>query len=173
MSDKNGVESRCDPTHWATFKDICWREFSLDPDEDGIQAVNDALLQGGGKWDDVWLRFCDAPRLYPGVSTVLRLVRATCSASPTTRAAPASTWNRKTAPQGDRSGAFAAAWGGLRWDHGVGRRAQGAAGLNLAQLGESPYAIALEPLGKLAKAAKIPLGGTTAETMAADYADQG
>ena len=42
-----------------------------------------------------------------------------------------------------------------------------------AQLGESPYAVALEPLGRLAKAAKIALGGTTVQTMAADYASQG
>ncbi len=42
-----------------------------------------------------------------------------------------------------------------------------------AQLGESPYAVALEPLGRLAKAAKSTLGGPTAEAMAADYASQG
>ena len=42
-----------------------------------------------------------------------------------------------------------------------------------AQLGESPYAVALEPLGKLGKAAKTSLGGATAEAMAADYAAQG
>ena len=32
-----------------------------------------------------------------------------------------------------------------------------------AQLGESPYAVALEPLGRLAKAAKTTLGGPTAK----------
>ena len=42
-----------------------------------------------------------------------------------------------------------------------------------AQLGESPYAVALEPLGRLAKAAKITLGGPTAEAIAADYASHG
>ena len=58
-------------------------------------------------------------------------------------------------------------------DHGAGRRAQERRGWVWAQLGESPYAIALEPLGKLARQPKEPLGGTTAETMAANYAAQG
>src|SRR5207244_5539452 len=42
-----------------------------------------------------------------------------------------------------------------------------------AQLGESPYAVALEPLGRLANAAKTTLGGPTAEAIAADYASHG
>lgn len=75
MSDNEAFEARCDPNRWATFKDICWREFSLDPDEDGTQGAADALLHGGGKWDEVWRRFCDAPRLYQGVSAVLRQAR--------------------------------------------------------------------------------------------------
>ena len=57
------------------LQDICWREFSFDPDEDGTQGAADALLHGGGKWDEVWRRFCDAPRLYQGVSAVLRQAR--------------------------------------------------------------------------------------------------
>jgi len=39
MSDNEGFERRCDPNRWATFKDICWREFSFDPDEDGTQGA--------------------------------------------------------------------------------------------------------------------------------------
>ena len=31
MSDNEAFEARCDPNRWATFKDICWREFSFDP----------------------------------------------------------------------------------------------------------------------------------------------
>ena len=39
VSDKDGFERRCDPNRWTTFKDICWHEFSFDPDEDGIQGA--------------------------------------------------------------------------------------------------------------------------------------
>ena len=175
MSDKDGFESRCDPTHWATFKDICWREFGLDPDEDGIQRAADALLHGGGKWDDVWRRFCDAPRLYPGVSTVLRQARprdllglADHSRRPGLNEEQEDRLRKEleaalALPHGQACDKVAT----LEVEHKERR------GWVWAQLGESPYAIALEPLGKLAKTAKVPLGGTTAEAMAADYAAQG
>lgn len=175
MSDKDGFESHCDPTHWATFKDICWREFGLDPDEDGIQGAADALLHGGGKWDDVWRRFCDAPRLYPGVSAVLRQARprdllglADHSRRPGLNEEQEDKLRKEleaalSLPHGQACQRIT----GLDAEHKERR------GWVWAQLGESPYAIALEPLGKLAKAAKEPLGGTTAEAMAADYAAQG
>lgn len=175
MSDKDGFESHCDPTHWATFKDICWREFGLDPDEDGIQGAADALLQGGGKWDDVWRRFCDAPRLYPGVSTVLRQARPRDLLGLADHSRrPGLNEEREDGLRKELEAALALPHGqacdritALEAEHSERR------GWVWAQLGESPYAIALEPLGKLAKTAKVPLGGTTAEAMAADYAAQG
>src|SRR5690606_17929626 len=42
-----------------------------------------------------------------------------------------------------------------------------------AQIGESPYAVALEPLGRLARTAKRPLGAATVEALVAEYASQG
>lgn len=174
MSDKDGFEGRCDPTHWATFKDICWREFGFDPDGDGVQGAADALLHGGGKWDDVWRRFCDAPRLYPGVSTVLRQARPKDLFSGAAARRPGLNEEQEdklrreleaalTLPHGQACDRIVA----LDAEHKERR------GWVWAQLGESPYAIALEPLGKLAAAAKAPLGGTSAEAMAADYAAQG
>lgn len=174
MSDKDGFESRCDPTHWATFKDICWREFGFDPDADGIQGAADALLHGGGKWDDVWRRFCDAPRLYPGVATVLRHARPKDLFSAAAARRPGLNEEQEDKLRKELEAALALPHGQacdkittLEAEHKERR------GWVWAQLGESPYAIALEPLGKLARAAKVPLGGTSAEAMAADYAAQG
>lgn len=174
MSDMDGFEGRCDPTHWATFKDICWREFGFDPDGDGIQGAADALLHGGGKWDDVWRRFCDAPRLYPGVSTVLRQARPKDLFSGAAARRPGLNEEQEDKLRKELEAALALPHGqacdrivALDAEHKERR------GWVWAQLGESPYAIALEPLGKLAAVAKAPLGGTSAETMAADYAAQG
>ena len=72
MSDAEMFEERSDAGHWGTFRDICTREFGFDPDTDGIRTAADALAEGGGRWDEVWQRFCDSPRLYPGVCTVMR-----------------------------------------------------------------------------------------------------
>jgi hypothetical protein len=175
MSDNEGFERRCDPNRWATFKDICWREFSFGPDEDGTQGASDALLHGSGKWDQVWRRFCDAPRLYPGVSAVLRQARprdllglADHSRRPGLNEEQEDKLRKEfegvlVLPHAQACDKIAA----LDDEHRERR------GWVWAQLGESPYAVALEPLGRLAKAATTTLGGATAETMAADYAAQG
>jgi len=41
-------------------------------EKDGPIAAGDALMHGGGAWDSVWSRFCESPRLYPGVAQLLR-----------------------------------------------------------------------------------------------------
>jgi hypothetical protein len=175
MSDAEAFEGRCDAGRWATFRDVCLREFSFDPDQDGIQAAADALLHGGGKWNEVWQRFCDAPRLYPGISTVLRQARPKDllglidqSRRPglneeqedRLRAALAAAVDLPHAQACDRVVA-------LDEEHKERR------GWVWAQIGESPYAVALEPLGRLARAARRPLGGATVEALIADYASEG
>ncbi|KJC58429.1 hypothetical protein UP10_26240 [Bradyrhizobium sp. LTSPM299] len=175
MSDKDGFEGRCDPNRWATFRDICWREFSFDPDEDGTQGAADALLHGGGKWDDVWRRFCDAPRLYPGVSAVLRQARprdllglADHSRRPGLNEEQEDRLRKEFEAILSLPHAQACEEVGKLDSEHKERR-----GWVWAQLGESPYAVALEPLGRLAKAAKTTLGGPTIEAIAADYASHG
>jgi hypothetical protein len=174
LSDADGFRARCDAGRWATFRDVCLRQFGFDPDGDGTQTAADALLQGGGKWDEVWQRFCDAPRLYPGVSAALRQARPKDLFS---AAAP-----RRPGLNEEQEDKLRKALGAVVTlphaeactkiivldDEHKDRR-----GWVWAQLGESPYAVALEPLGRLAKAARTALGGATAEAMAADYATSG
>jgi hypothetical protein len=175
MSDADGFQARCDADRWATFRDICAREFGFDPDQGGIQAAADALLYGGGKWDEVWRRFCDAPRLYPGLSAVLRQARprdllglADHSRRPGLNEEQEDRLRREF--ESILSLPHAQACDKVeKLDHEHRERR----GWVWAQLGESPYAVALEPLGRLAKVAKTALGGATAEAMAADYASQG
>ena len=158
-------EAHCDPNRWATFKDICWREFGFDPDEDGTQGAADALLHGGGKWDDVWRRFCDAPRLYPGVSAVLRQARprdllglADHSRRPGLNEEQEDRLRKELEAILSLPHAQACDKVDKLDNEHKERR-----GWVWAQLGESPYAVALEPLGRLAKAAKTTLGGPTAK----------
>lgn len=173
MSEAEAFEGRCDAARWATFRDICVREFGLDPDQDGIQAAADALLYGGGKWNEVWLRFCDASRLYPGVSAVLRQARPKDLFVDRSRQPG---WNDE---QEDKLRAALEAAVDLPHAQACDRVAaldeehKERRGWVWAQIGESPYAVALEPLGRLARAAKRPLGGATAEALIADYVSEG
>lgn len=174
LSDADAFQARCDAGRWATFRDVCLRQFGFDPERDGTQAAADALLQGGGKWDEVWQRFCDAPRLYPGVSAALRQARPKDLFSAAAARRPGLNEEQEdrlrkafealvTLPHSEACAKIVA----LDDEHKERR------GWVWAQLGESPYAVALEPLGRLAKVARTALGGATAEAMAADYAASG
>lgn len=175
LSDAGSFQSRFDAGRWATFRDVCLRQFSVNPDSDGTQAAADALLQGGGKWDEVWQRFCDAPRLYPGVSAALRQARprdllglADHSRRPSMNEEQEDKLRKAleslvTLPHVDACDKVIT----LDTEHKERR------GWVWAQLGESPFAVALEPLSRLAKSAKTTLGGASAEAMAADYAESG
>lgn len=175
MSDPEGFQARCDAGRWATFRDICGREFKFDPDGDGQQAAADGLLHGGGKWDDVWLRFRDSPRLYDGISSVLRQARPRDLLGLVDQSRrPA--WNE--AREDDLRKELEAAIAlphvkacekiiVLENEHKERRS------WVWTQLGESPLAVALEPLGRLGTLCLTTLGGPTAEAMAADYAMEG
>ena len=175
MSDAEVFHARCDAGRWATFRDICVRDFRFDPEADGAQAAADALLHGGGKWDEVWRRFCDSPRLYPGISTVLRQARprdllGLIDQSRRPGFNEENEYKLREALEAVVSLPHAQACdkvAALDNEHKERRD------WVWAQLGESPYATALEPLSRLARAAKTTLGGATAEAMAAGYAAQG
>lgn len=173
LSDPEKFRAVCDDNRWATFRDVCVREFGCDPDRDGTQAAADALLNGGGKWEEVWRRFCEAPKLYAGVSTALRKARPRdLLADPSRRPG----YNDE---QEDKLRSSLEAVVSLPHAQAcekvtaLDNQHKERRGWVWAELGESPYAKALEPLSRLANAAKTIAGGASAEAMAADYAAGG
>jgi hypothetical protein len=175
MSDAEGFQERCDAGRWATFRDICAREFGFDPDRDGTKAAADALLHGGGRWDEIWRRFCDSPGLYQGISAVLRQAR------PRDLLGLADHSRRPGLNEDQEVELHSELEATLLLPHAqacdkiiaLDEKHKERRGWVWARLGESPYAVALEPLGRLAKLAKTTVGGPSAEAMAADYATQG
>lgn len=175
MSDTESFEERSDTSRWETFRNVCTREFGFDPDTDGIRAAADALIQGGGKWDEVWQRFCDAPKLYPGVCSALRagypkdlfgLIDQ--SRRPGLNEDQENKLRKELKAvvefaHGDACDKVAA----LDEEHKERR------GWVWAKLGESPFALAMDPLGRLARAAKHTLGGATTEALISDYVAEG
>ncbi|MEW6166685.1 MAG: BREX-1 system phosphatase PglZ type B [Pseudomonadota bacterium] len=177
MSDPQGFEARCEPARWQTFRDVCKREFGLDPEAGGPQAAGDALLNDGGafgaKWESVWRRFAEAPALYPGIGRQLREARpaglfVARERQPSENEREEESLRREletvcTLPHAAACEKLLA----LEARHGERR------GWVWARMGESPLALALAPLARLADAAGTSLGGANAAAMAADYAGQG
>ena len=59
---------------WATFCAVCKKNYNVDPEKDGAITAADKLTSGKGAWPTVWQRFKDAPRLYPGVKSLLESI---------------------------------------------------------------------------------------------------
>jgi hypothetical protein len=60
---------------WKAFTALAKSTFKLDPEKDGVITAVERLLAGGGEWDQVWQRWCQAPRAFPGVRKALDLVQ--------------------------------------------------------------------------------------------------
>ena len=173
ISDPQAFESRADDNRWKTFCNVCKREFSFDPNQEGVDAAATALVQGSEKWNEAWKRFREAPQLYPGVANALN------KAQPTDLLVDQSRLPGFNEEQEDKlRTALEEALGlphadacdrvdALEQEHRDRRD------WVWAQIGESPYAEALEPLGRLARAAKQSLGGPSIEAVVHDYTTRG
>lgn len=173
LADAEGYRARCEGTKWATFRNICRNEFKFDPEEEIPCKVGDLLLTGGGAWDKVWQRFCEAPSLYAGVEQVLR---EACPQDLTADPARQPSLNTEHEEQlrsslrevvdlpHDKACTRIIA---LEAQHGARRN------WVWTQLGKSPLAELLEPLVRLARSSQKPLGGASLQDMTNAYASGG
>lgn len=170
MNDEKTFRASCDAPKWEAFKSICLGQFGFDPDLQGLPYAAEALVYDDGKWNNVWRRFSEAPRLYPGMVKVLHEVAqrglfdlplrhpsANAEAEKQLRAKLAEVASMPPLDACDQI---------LKLDQEHGPRRS----LVWTQLGESPLALALEPLVRLAKNGRSPLGGMDVSSIADDYA---
>ena len=159
MSAPEDFRKQCDADRWHTFREVCAREFDFDPEHEPSKA-GEALQRGGGKWDEVWRRFCEAPKLYRGVVQTLRGPAPNLFTNP--ERLPATNAKKEeelksafqevpTLTHKDACEKVLA----LEEEHKVRRE------WVWAELGESSFVIALAPLARLAEFARTPVGGTS------------
>lgn len=159
---------------WKAFCSVCTSEFKLDPDKKSPGDAASALVEGTGKWASVWQRFKEAPKLHLGVAQLLRELPGQLRLGFDPERSPgdndeAEQKLRKAleaVAQLPPAGALAKLLT-LECEHG--RRRDWV----WAQLGESPLAVALEPLGRVATAASTTLGGATLDAAISAYTADG
>jgi len=172
MSNPNEFRAQSAAARWETFRTVCVRDFDFDPEQDGEQKAGEMLLDGGGKWDVVWQRFCEAPKVYRGISVLLRrpakslLVES--SRRPNVNAEKEESLRAELdtvaeLPHHEACERVLA----LEKEHQERRK------WVWADLGESPTAMALEPIARLADLARTPLGGANVEAVAESYTVEG
>lgn len=158
---------------WKAFCGVCNTEFKFDPDKKAPSDAALALVEGNGKWANVWQRFKEAPKIYPDVAKLLREsatpllhrgserdARGNIDAEQRLRADFASVAGSPHAKAVEKIAALEAEHGKRRdwvW----------------AELGESPLAVALAPLARLATAAATTLGGATVDAAVTGYVNEG
>lgn len=159
---------------WKAFCGVCTSEFKLDPDKKSPGDAASALVEGSGKWASVWQRFKEAPKLYPGVAQLLRELPGQLRLGFDPERSPRNNDEAEQKLRKDleavaqlpHAGALAKVLA-LETEHG--RRRDWV----WAQLGESPLAVALEPLARVAAAASTTLGGATIDAAISGYAADG
>jgi hypothetical protein len=173
MGIGDGLRKTEGEARWKAFCGVCNSDFKFDPDKKSPADAANALVEGSGKWANVWQRFKEAPKLYPDVAKLLRdtatplLYRGSerdaggnSKAEQELRAALEALANKPHATALADVAALEAAHGKRRewvW----------------AELGESPLACALAPLATLAAAAANTLGGATVDAAVTAYVNDG
>jgi len=56
---------------WANFRAVCRDKYQFDPEKDGAITAAEKLTGGKGAWPQVWERYKEAPRAYPGIKELL------------------------------------------------------------------------------------------------------
>jgi len=159
--------------HWKAFCSVCITEFKFDPDKKSPSDAAGAIVDGTGKWDAVWQRFREAPKLYADVAKLIH-------ANPTPLLQRGSERDASGNVEAEQQlridlgtvvnlphAAALSKIGALEAEHGKRRE------WVWAQLAESPLATVLAPLARLASAAATVLGGATVDGVVTAYTKDG
>ena len=175
MSNPEGFRKGMDGGRWLAFQNLCRSDFELNVEMYRPSDAAIRLAAGGGRWEDVWQRFCEAPQLYPGISDLLREPTAgqgklgfDLSKNPAANEESEVALRRELLalagiPHQEACDRV------IALDQGHAPRRQ----WPWAKLGESSLALALEPLARLAKAARLPIGGASIKDMVEAFASEG
>jgi hypothetical protein len=155
---------------WVAFRNRCHSEFQVDP-ANGPDVAATALAEGRKSLDPVWSRFCESPAAYPGIAKRLRSpssLAIEADRNPAVNDAEEADLrkNLETMAGLDQPSAAAKVLA-LETTHGQRRK------WVWARMGQSPWAMALEPLVALAKLSRSPVGGATVDAAASAYAMDG
>jgi hypothetical protein len=175
MSDPSGVRANLNDARWAAFRNVTRGELGVDPDNDLPTDVARRLAEGGGRWEEVWARFSEAPRLYPGIAGLLRepgrgqaRIVFNVAKDPVANDAAEARLRNAIGELSDLSHSLACQRvSALEEEHGPRRQWVWAA------LDQSPLAVALEPMARLGRAAAVAIGGATLDDVSSDYAERG
>ena len=176
LNNPEAFEASAKGGRWEAFRGLCQSEFGIDPGRLHVAEVATLLLRGEMRLDRVWDRFVEAPQLYSGVIKRLREPMGLGQGSLQLDPSRDPRINEREEIE-LRSSLESVA----TLPHKVAcERVMQLEALHAprrdwlwARMGESPWAVSLQPLSKLAMASENPVGGSTLSAAAAAYAGSG
>jgi hypothetical protein len=174
MATGDGSHGDWSSERWAGFKALCKPTFGLDPDKDGIITAVDRLVAGGGIWDQVWTRYCQAHKAFAGVRKALDLAHPKDLLDGANDRMPATNRQQEDALRADLLGLadLATSQALTRLKQLCAQHAPRADSL-WADLGEAPLARAAVQLKTLAEGICAGVGGHDWDALTAAYLDRG
>jgi hypothetical protein len=175
LSDTTIFQNDLDPARWGTFCQLCRNAFGIDPHTDDPSLAATLLVEGRGRWDEVWQRFTESPRAFRGIAALLRQAELSTGKLPFDGARlPAQNERAEVELRAQLEAAArlphreaCAHILELEREHGPRRK------WVWSELGESPLAQALSPLSRLASLAQRPSVGTSFESAITAYTTEG
>ncbi len=76
MADPDQVWAGWGQEKKSAFVSVCKQNFGFDPEKDGLIIAIEKLVRDNGIWEQVWHRFCEAPKAYSGIRKALDLVQS-------------------------------------------------------------------------------------------------
>jgi len=65
LNDDESFKASCSESQWKAFIALDKSNFQINPEKDGVLAGLEKLANREGPWLNVWNRFCDAPNKFP------------------------------------------------------------------------------------------------------------
>lgn len=174
MGDPEATRARLGANGWGAFCSRCRDDLGFNPDTDSDVVAGERLGGGKGPWAAVWARFAEAPASYGDVAGLLRRSRPSGELA----------FSRERWPDlndQDEASVRTALTDLCELPHAKACEAvarleaehEGRRGWVWAHMGLSPMAQVLDPLARLAAAARSALGGSTPDDVAEAYLERG
>jgi hypothetical protein len=174
MNDPKGARAAWGEGKWHAFRSRCKKDYGFDPDADGALGAAEKLgLHKEAPWQQLWMRFSEAPVLYKALPDLLT------RAKPTELLFNPESWPdendkaearlRAALSELAASDEVTARQRVLELEREHGRRRKWV----WAKMERSPMAQALEHLASLAEKTSRPLNGASLEELATQYENSG
>jgi hypothetical protein len=174
IDDPSTVRQELSGTAWDAFAAQCKSDFGFTPETSGVIEAARKLGEADGAWDQVWQRFRESPVDYPGIPSRLRDAKPLELFTPSSLAWPQDNEAAEDQLRAQLLDLQALTASGasseiarLEKSHRQRRSSV------WSQLGESPLALALEHLAKLAEMCNSAPANDTVEKLRQSYAAEG